>query len=176
MFFSLRERSYCLFVRTTFQTRLTTGSEVEDRKKEGKHDDSRIIVLPSASASGFLHDSYHPSIRQTRASYKTCLRKAGLLEVRFHDLWRCFLRGLDGDRSHRRDCSFVLHGERCKNPGFTEADGGILARKQVMTEAGTPATNAGWAPPASPAWPAGDPAHRTLAPPSRGFSARHARL
>ena len=175
MFFSLRERSYCLFVRTTFQTRLTTGSEVEDRKKEGKHDDSRTIVLPSASASGFLHDSYHPSIRQTRASYKTCLRKAGLLEVRFHDLWRCFLRGLDGDRSHRRDCSFVLYGA-VQESGQRPRGGRILARKQVMTEAGTPATNAGSAPPALPAWLVGDPAHRVLVPPSRGFPARRARL
>lgn len=45
-------------------------------------------------------------------------------------------------------------------------EAGILARKQVMIEARMPTTNAGLAPPASPAWPGYDQAHRALAHPS----------
>ena len=57
----------------------------------------------------------------------------------------------------RRVCARIL-------AQFGEAE--ILARKLVMIEALTPTTNAGLAPPASPAWPGYDRAHRALAHPS----------
>ncbi len=56
---------------------------------------------------------------------------------------------------------------------FGEAE--ILARKLVMIEALTPTTNAGLAPPASPAWPACDRAHRARAHPSQDLPAVLAR-
>src|SRR5205085_11754113 len=64
----------------------------------------------------------------------------------------------------------LLPGEiqgRCFLPSEPKAsDKGFLHGKQVMTEAGTPTTNAGLGPPALPAWPGYDQAHRALAHPS----------
>ncbi len=88
----------------------------------------------------------------------------------------CRTSGLDGSTATGPLLSATRGVPASSRIRASPSSGGILARKQVMTEAGAPATNAGSALPASPAWPVGDPAHRALAPPSRGFSARRARL
>src|SRR5260370_39775344 len=73
----------------------------------------------------------------------------------------CHLLAADFPRHSR----YTGRGVGCARGGGFQAAERFLHGKQVMTEAGTPATDAEWAAPAATAWTRGDAAHGALAQP-----------